>query len=101
MSEIIDVIQQGGGYKLILESGSTLVTRYSSANLVGFNEDYFVVDAGDYAIVLDASGDTHAQIQLLGRAVTRVSGGSIYLRDGNYSVRYDMHGNRLGQTQHF
>lgn len=102
MEQIIDVIQSGNSFRLILESGNTaIVNQAGYAELLGFNEDYLVVYNDDYVTVLDARGNFRTNIQLLNREAVRVSGNYIYLRDGDYSVRYNMQGQQVGMTQTF
>lgn len=100
MADIIDVSQSGGGFRILFEDGSTRqCNRYGDCELLGHNDEFFVVEDYSYFLVLDPDGDVHGRIPRMAGEVTSVTGHSVVLRDGNLVKSYDMRGNQKSTRQ--
>lgn len=98
--EIIDVSESREGFRITFDDGDTAYCcRYGGCELLGFNEDYFVVEDHDYYVVLDPDGEIAGMIQRLAGDLSTVTSNSVVIRDGDYLKSYSMNGNLRGVKQ--
>ena len=101
MADIVSVQKSYGGFKILLEDGSSRqLQSYGSGELVGHNSESLVVEDNGYALILDLDGRVQGRIQLFAdMRVTSVTHNSVVVRESGYIKIYDMRGNRTSSRQ--
>jgi len=97
----ISEVKVSNGYAKIYEKGTFTNSIYlNSKKLVGYNNNFVVIQDGQYVKIFDNKGrfTGHSIYLNKSKSVTSVTLSSILIKDGNYTKYYDFKGNFTGHS---